>query len=181
MDSDVSVFILCEGVSEVAIINILLDSDNLIYKREDLEYYEPLHIREAKQFEVKYLNVEYEYIKVYRILDSKNKDNLNFSLSDVYNDKVEIINCVTSPEIEILYIISEGHYDKYKLGKSNIKKAKDYVKQILKISNPNSSKTINHYFKDAQVLVDAILEYDRLTKKNSKFETLAVLIIQGRE
>lgn len=47
MSNNISIFILCEGTSEVAIIDILLDANKLVYNRDDIETYEPLHIRSA--------------------------------------------------------------------------------------------------------------------------------------
>lgn len=81
MSNNISIFILCEGTSEVAIIDILLDANKLVYNRDDIETYEPLHIRSAYEFESSYLNVQHERVKVYRILDSKKKENLDFKFS----------------------------------------------------------------------------------------------------
>lgn len=176
MNPNESSFILCEGPSEVAYINILLDQGRLIFGRKDIEGHEPLHFRTASEFESSYLNVEYEKVIIYRVLDSKKKGNLNFKLSRAYEDKVEVINCVTSPEIEILYIIAEGHYDRYKRGGVKIKEAKEYTKAILRIKNPNSTRTIMKYFANSDILVDAILEYQRITRTNKNHNTLAILI-----
>lgn len=44
-------------------------------------------------------------ISVVRILDSRRE---NFKLSRAYRDKVDVINIITAPEIEMLIIFSEG-------------------------------------------------------------------------
>lgn len=42
---------LCEGAFEEAVIDILLDHDCLIFKREELLEEEPIRTRSAKNFE----------------------------------------------------------------------------------------------------------------------------------
>ncbi|NLY63155.1 MAG: hypothetical protein GX074_04780 [Erysipelothrix sp.] len=91
-------------------------------------------------------------------------------------NKVEVINCVTSPEIEILYIIALDHYDKFKNRKKKNINAKEYTKTVLKISKPNNTKSIKKFFSDPDDLVNAILEYSRVTKVKKGFTTIAKLI-----
>lgn len=45
-------------------------------------------------------------IKVYRVLDSRRE---NFKISKAYQHKVEIVNVITAPEIEMLIICNEGN------------------------------------------------------------------------
>ena len=51
-------------------------------------------------------------------------------MSKAYKDKVEVINIITAPEIEMLIIINEGKYDKFK--KSKFHKPSEYCKSELK-------------------------------------------------
>lgn len=171
-----SVFILCEGPSEVHIINILLDNGLLKYTEDELETMEPIHIRSSKDFESEYLNVNFGQVVVYRILDSKNKGALSFKLSKAYAGKVKVINCVTSPEIEMLMIIASGEYGRYSNHFKSKMSPKQFVQQIMKISNPNTGTAIYKFFSNPKDLYDSIKEYARVTKANKDFETLAVLL-----
>lgn len=94
---------LCEGSAEKAIMNILLDNDLLIFKREELLEEEVLSCRSAKNFEERYLRKAFDdKISVIRIHDSRKED---FKLSKAYENKVDVVNIITAPEIEILAII----------------------------------------------------------------------------
>lgn len=74
--------VLCEGAAEEAIINILLDYDCLIFKREELIEEKPLRVRKTSTFEKKHLGKGFkDKISVIRILDSKKE---NFRLSEAY-------------------------------------------------------------------------------------------------
>ena len=61
-------------------------------------------------------------ISVIRILDSRRE---NFKLSKAYEHKVDVINVITAPEIEMLIIFNE---DKYKEFKKSGKKPSDFCK-----------------------------------------------------
>lgn len=121
--------VLCEGTAEEIIINILLDNNCLIIDRSNLIEEKPLRVRSAKNFENNYLRKGFnDKISVVRILDSKHE---NFKLSKAYMHKVDVINIITAPEIEMLIILSEGKYNEYK--KSN-KKPSDFCIQDLQYS-----------------------------------------------
>ena len=69
---------ICEGSAENAIIDILLDYDLMIFKREEMIEEEVLRCREGKKFEQKYLRKGFkDKISVIRILDSRHE---NFKL-----------------------------------------------------------------------------------------------------
>ncbi len=90
---------ICEGGAESAILDLLLDQDKLIFTRDDLLEGEILKTRKGKIFEEKYLRKEFSgKITVYRILDSRRE---NFKISKAYENKVDVINVITAPEIEI--------------------------------------------------------------------------------
>ena len=83
---------ICEGSAENAIIDILLDYDLMIFKREEMIEEEVLRCRDGKKFEQKYLRKGFkDKISVIRILDSRHE---NFKLSKAYADKVDVINVV---------------------------------------------------------------------------------------
>ncbi len=63
-------------------------------------------------------------ISVIRILDSRRE---NFKLSKAYANKVDVINVITAPEIEMLIIFNE---DKYKEIKQSGRNQVVFVKKI---------------------------------------------------
>ena len=98
---------ICEESAENAIMDILLDHDLLIFNREEMIEEEVIRCREGKKFEEKYLRKGFkDKISVIRILDSRRE---NFKLSKAYAGKVDVINVVTAPEIEMLIIFNEDN------------------------------------------------------------------------
>ncbi|MCI6165881.1 MAG: hypothetical protein MR675_11955 [Lachnospira sp.] len=97
---------ICEGSAETAIIDILLDNNMLIFKRNEILDEKVIRCRSARRFEERYLRKYFDdKITVFRILDSRNE---NFKLSKAYEHKINIVNVITAPEIEILIILSES-------------------------------------------------------------------------
>lgn len=107
---------ICEGAAEKAIIDILLDNDLLIFSREKMLEEKILRCREGKKFEQKYLRKSFNgKISVIRVLDSRNE---NFKIGKAYQHKVDIIDIITAPEIEMLIIFAENKYTQFmKTGK----------------------------------------------------------------
>ena len=131
---------ICEGAAEKAIMEILLDADKLIFKRDDLLEGELLRCRSGKNFEEQHLRKGFtEKITVLRILDSRREQ---FRLSKAYEHKIEIINVITAPEIEMLVIFNEDKYEEYK--KSG-KKPSDFCKTDLKYPNVKSTDFVKRY------------------------------------
>lgn len=150
---------ICEGSAEEAIMDILLDHDLLIFSREDLLEERVLRSRSAKKFEERYLRKGFSApISVVRILDSRRE---NFTLSKAYAHKVDVINVITAPEIEMLIIHKEKAYDKFKRTQ---KKPSEFCKTEFHMTNVKAYAFVRHYFTDAQSLVDAIWEYQRVAK-----------------
>ena len=150
---------ICEGGAERAIIDLLLDNHMLVFDREQLLEEEVLRCRSAKEFEDKYLRKGFrEKITVYRILDSRRE---NFKLSTIYQSKIDVINVVTAPEIEILIIYNEG---KYKEFKNSGEKPSVYCKSTLRYKDVKSYDFIQKYFADINVLKRALHEYRRVSK-----------------
>lgn len=156
--------VLCEGAAEEAIINILLDDQRLIFEREELLEEKPLRIRQANRFEARYLRKGFsEKISIIRILDSRNE---NFKLSKAYKSKVDVINIVTAPEIEMLIIINEGMYKTFCKSR---KKPSDFCKTNLKMPNVKSYQFISDYFANPDDLIQAIIEYDSIHKNTGEY------------
>ncbi len=155
---------ICEGGAERAILDLLLDNNKLIFKREDLLEGEVLRYRSSKVFENRYLRKGFaEKITIYRILDSRGE---RFNLSKAYEHKVDIKNVITAPEIEKLIICNEGKYKDYEREERKNPRLKPsiYCKTILKHQNVKNYDFVKEYFSDIQVLVNALHEYRRISK-----------------
>ena len=120
---------ICEGGAETAIMDLLLDQNKLIFSRDELLEGEILRTRKGKEFETRYLKKNFSgKITVYRILDSRRE---NFKISKAYQQKVEVVNVITAPEIEMLIICNEGKYHDFEK-KKNMSPS-EYCKSILKM------------------------------------------------
>ena len=149
---------ICEGAAEQAIIECLLDANKLIFTYDDMIEGEVIRCRSAKKFEERYLRKGFdEKITVLRILDSRRE---KFKLSKAYAPKIDVINVITAPEIEMLIILNEGKYAEYKKSNKNVK----------------STEFLKEYFADASVLVSAIIEYKRVSNIRNGECTLADLL-----
>lgn len=156
---------ICEGAAEQEIIRILLDNDKLIFDRERLIDGDPLRCRNAKNFEEQHLRKGFSgKITVLRILDSRREA---FKLSKAYENKVDVINIITAPEIEMLIIFAEQKYNKYK---RSGKKPSEFCKAELGYGNVKSKEFVRSYFSDCNTLIAAIHEYKRVSNiKNGEF------------
>lgn len=162
---------ICEGSAERTVIALLLDSDRLIFTWDDLLEGELLRCRNAKKFEEQYLRKGFSgKITVLRVLDSRRE---NFNLSKAYAGKIDVINVITAPEIEMLVIFSEGKYDEYKKSK---KKPSIFCKEDLKMPDVKNTKFVESYFSDIDMLISAILEYRRVSDVRNGEYTLADLL-----
>lgn len=149
---------ICEGGAEWVIINKLLDSNSLIFKREDLIDSRILSRMKPKEFAEKYLNVDYsEKVTILRILDSPRE---KFKVPKQYKDKVKVVDVLTTPEIEMLVICNKGLFAdfKKKQNKSNYTPSR-YCKEKLRLKNVKTKKFVARYFKDSKIIVASIKEY----------------------
>ena len=144
---------VCEGSAEAAIIDVLVDNNLLIFTREDMLEENVIRCRSAKTFEERFLRKD--QISVIRILDSRREE---FRLSKAYEKKVDVINVITAPEIEMLIIHSEGAYERFK---RSGKKPSEFCKTDLRMHNVKSYDFVKDYFSNPQTLVNAIKEYRR--------------------
>ena len=84
---------ICEGAAEAAILDVLLDHDLLICRREEMLDEGVIRCRDGKAFEARYLRKGFkEMISVIQILDSRRE---MFRLSKAYEGKVDVINVIT--------------------------------------------------------------------------------------
>ena len=157
-----SIACICEGGAETAIMQILLENNLLIFKREQLIGEEFIKRVSVREFEQNYLGMEYDYpIYILRIIDSRRE---KFNLRKGYQCQVvEVIDVINAPEIEILIIIREQKYKEYEKSE---KKPSEFCKQNLKIKNVKSPEFVSKYFSDASVLVETIKKYHRIHRRN---------------
>ncbi len=156
--SDCYVACICEGSAEQAIMELLLDSNKLIFSNEQLLEEEIIRVRGAKKFEERYLRKGFsEKITVLRILDSRKE---NFKLSKAYVDKVAVINVITAPEIEMLIIFNEDKYEEFKKSKM---KPSEFCKIKLKLKSVKTHEFVKNYFSDIDKLLKSIHEYRRVS------------------
>lgn len=76
-------------------------------------------------------------------------------------EKVDVVNVITAPEIEMLIIFNE---DKYKEFKKSGKKPSNFCKEDLKMPDVKSYDFIKNYFNDPMILVAAIKKYHEMSK-----------------
>ena len=67
-----------------------------------------------------------------RILDSRREE---FRLSKAYEQKIDVVNAITAPEIEMLIIHAEGAYDQFK---RSGKKPSEFCKTNLRMHDVKS-------------------------------------------
>lgn len=162
---------ICEGGAEQAIMDILLEENVLIFEKQQLLDEKIIRTRSASNFERDYLRKNFaKKITLYRILDSRKE---NFKLSKLYKDKVEVINVVTAPEIEMLIIHNENKYDDFKKRKML---PSVYCKQILKYHDVKSYMFIKDYFSNVDTLISAITLYHSKSKIQDGESTLYDLL-----
>ncbi|MCM1090634.1 MAG: hypothetical protein NC092_12890 [Butyrivibrio sp.] len=162
---------ICEGSAENAIMDILLDHDLLIFSREEMLEEKVIRCRDGKRFEEQYLRKGFmDKISVIRVLDSRRE---RFKLSKAYEHKVDVINVITAPEIEMLIIFNE---DKYKEFKKSGKKPSSFCKEDLKMADVKTYDFVKKYFSDPAVLVTAIKKYHEMSKIHKSEYTLLDLL-----
>ena len=162
---------ICEGAAEHAIMDLLLDHDLLIFTRAEMLEETVIRCRDGKKFEQKYLRKGFtDKISVIRILDSRRE---NFKISKAYQHKIDVINVITAPEIEMLIIFAEN---KYKEFKKSGKKPSDFCKENLRMADVKSSIFVTEYFSDTRILIDAIKKYHEMSKIQKGEYTLLDLL-----
>ena len=159
---------ICEGGAETAILDLLLDQNKLIFSRDELLEGEILRTRKGKEFETRYLKKDFSgKITVYRVLDSRRE---NFKISKAYQNKVDIINVITAPEIEMLIICNEGKYKDFEKRKNM--SPSEYCKSILRYKDVKSVSFVKEYFSDIAVLERSLHEYRKISKRRKNERTL---------
>ena len=149
---------ICEGGAERTIIEILLENNLLKFSKEQLLDGEILGKRDrsAKNFEKNHLRKQFdEKITIIRILDSRREE---FLLSKLYREKIEVINYITAPEIEMLIILNENKNKEFQKVKAKMK-ASEFCENILGFDEVKSPQFIKDYFRDTDILVNVLNKY----------------------
>ena len=130
-----------------------------------------IRCRSAKRFEERYLRKGFDnQISVIRILDSRREE---FRLSKAYAHKIDVINVITAPEIEMLLIHNEGAYERFK---RSGKKPSEFCKIDLRMHDVKSYDFVKEYFRNPETLVKAIKEYRRTANiPNGEYTLLDIL------
>lgn len=171
------VICISEGSAEEVIIKKLFESNKLAFKNTDVYDEDKLirrfsRTRQGNKFAKENLEMDYgdRGIIILRILDSKKE---GFNLGKVYDERVksgeiQIYNILTRPEVEILMIINEGHYQKFTNRSGDIS-ANIYCKRELKMGNKvKSAKFVSDYF-DIDILINSIRKYKELHSTNDEY------------
>ena len=165
---------MCEGSNELAVVNILLENNALIFTEDDLLGLTPYHARQIKnntQVQAA-LNMYFgSDVLVMRIGD-KQSDRLvipaDFKKKICENEKY-----CTLPELEMLLIISEGLVKEYEKVKSSVKPkafAKEYIWCNQKRYNNSSQFYRDYYGSDCEKLIRAIRDYKKIRGAHRKDE-----------
>ena len=166
--------IMCEGSNELAVVNILLENDALIFTEDDLLGLTPYHARQIKnntQVQTALSMYFGNDVLVMRIGD-KQTDRLVIPAD--FKEKIcETVKYCTLPELEMLLIISEGLVKEYEKVKSSVR-PKKFAKEHIRCNQKkydNSSRFYRDYYgSDCGRLVRAIREYKRTRGSHRKDE-----------
>ena len=113
--------IMCEGPNELAVINILIENDALIFNEDDLLGLAAYHARKIESNQVKGALDQYfgNDVVVMRVGD-KQTDRLK--IPEDYKEKIcGVEKYCTLPELEMLLIISENLVKDYEKVKSTVR------------------------------------------------------------
>ncbi len=161
------ILVMCEGNDEQSMMNLLLNSNKLVFNEDDLigqRVYSAKTLNNSLiQTELKNYN---EPVIIYRIGDTQKND---LKIPKEYKkiiDPTRIFKYCTKPELEILLIINEGKIKEFE--KSNDKPSV-FAKENIKYEGKHYSKNvkfINNYYSCDRVkmLINNIKEYKRIKK-----------------
>lgn len=142
---------ICEGNTEVAIMDTLLDNELLLFDRDVLIDNKVHRIRNSKKIIEKFLQFNYsKEVLIFRIIDSKKE---RFNLKKPY-DKYRVYNFYTRNEIEYIHICYDGYLDEYNKVKSKTKASLFYLSKNK--GYKKSYEYTKNYFKDLQKLRDSL-------------------------
>ncbi len=155
-------------------MEILLENNLLIFSKEELIDEEILRCRKAEDFKKQYLNKRYDdQISVIRVLDRENE---KFEIKNAaYRAKIDVVNIVTSPEIEMLIICSEGEYEEYCKVKSKMSPSAFCKQYLPELKYDKKYETVKAYFNTPEKLVNAIKLYHQKHQSKGQYTLLDLL------
>lgn len=169
------VLLMCEGVNEEVILNILLDNDLLVFTRNDLI---GLRVYAIRQLGHPVIRSELKHygspVKVYRVGDKQNdKLSIPNDLKRIVS-RNDIYKYCTKPEFEMLLILSEGLEKEYEKVKSKMS-PKSFAKSNIRMNGrkyDQSSEFIKLYYGGCNVnsLIESIKKYKKYKKQHEKDE-----------
>lgn len=163
--------IICEGACEEVIVEKLLDEERLAFPSENV--IDVTRMRGAAQIQENFLVYDVdEPACIIRLLDSLTE---RFVLGPLYRERFPVHDFHTRPEIEMLAILREGHYDQYAKRRKGKMKPSEYCMQILKLTEIKHRDFLEEYW-DIASLVTAIREYKRVSKLSRGEHCLADLL-----
>lgn len=179
-----NIVLLCEGKSENAILDLLLDNDLLVFTRDQLFTEEVIKgMRDFRKFQNEYLEgiSVNEKLKIFRVQDDKPKSLTGHEVTPLPHfrhliESVEFI--ITRPEIEMLMIIYNDLEEKYNRyipkarGNTTAKPStflKEYSKEFKRCKDYHF---VYSHFDDIPKLLESIRKYHdshkhKMIKKNS--------------
>ena len=167
------ILLLCEGLNEEVLVNILLDANAFCFSRDDLIGLRPYPIRQLNNPTIKSELQHYGLpVRVYRIGDKQNdkltipKDLREIILSN------EVYKYCTKPELEILLILNEGLEKEYEKVKS-LQSPKEFAKKNIKYNGKKydqSSDFLRIYYGEdnAKKLIQNIKKYKQYKRHKDK-------------
>ncbi len=173
INKDDLVAVICEGKVEKTIINRLLDSNSLIFDRDNLLNGEILNgpFRSPGKFIDRYLTHDFDgNVKITILLIS---DKMSpFKIPKPYDRKVKSIEYIlTKPEIEMLMIHGLNLYDEFNKHKhKKDRKPSDFLKNKLN-RNVKSEKYVNEFYNQYNLL-ECIKIYNQKCPKNKNWKSL---------
>lgn len=157
----------CEGAAEFDIINMLLESDKLIFEKKDL-IDQKIHYRQkVSAIEQQYLALDYgtQELVILRVIDSKSE---NFPLSKPYRGRFDIVTAITKPEIEILLIIAQDDYQDFCKMKSR-EKPSEFCKRVYGMSKLKTQGFMRTYFSDVEQLIYVLSKYKSMNNDRNGY------------
>ncbi|WP_086428702.1 hypothetical protein [Staphylococcus cornubiensis] len=155
---------IVEGKTEKIILEMLLEDDLLFFTKENLldQKFLEIKYRNPKAFKDKYLTLSYPNTDLYLIVIKDDKK--DYKIPSPYSRKItKKLMVTTSPEIEILMIISLNKYDEYTKKYKSKYKPSEYLKiKFYNKQNVKSEKFIRDFYKKHSMR-DAIEQYHSYT------------------
>ena len=168
------VICICEGASEEAIMDLLLNGNQLVFKRNSLVGRKITRRRKASEIESLYLQQDYtKAVRIVRVLDSKAE---LFELSPLYKERFPVYDIYTCPEIEMLLVYAEERDAVYRRKYKTKMKPSEYCStELFPGKNVKSKSFLEEYFSDTKKLVQSIKAYHQKRSSSKQLDLSSLL------